>query len=194
MKKILYLKLVPMHLTDKTAGLKLHVISRGLLHTRPVDNSLIRSLGDQLVFLKKDYPDFRCWYHNMVIPGLMDRSRQIYVAEDAENGQLAGIMILKTAPEEKKICTLCVFDPYRKCGIGTHFIEIASEQLDTSSPFITVSSNHLHEFNDFFAKLSLRGQVDFSLLYSYENYYRDGIVEYSFNGLLTEHLKKAVNV
>lgn len=194
MKKIRYLKLVPMHLTDKTAGLELFVISPGLLHTRPVDNSLIQDLGDQLVFLKNDYPDFRHWYHNMVIPGLMDRSRQICVAEDPENGQLAGIMILKNTPEEKKISTLCVLDSYRRCGIGTRFIEIASEQLDTSSPFITVSSNHLHEFEDFFAKLSLRGQVNFSLFYSYEDYYQDGIVEYAFNGLLPERLKKAANV
>lgn len=194
MRKILYLKLVPMHLTDKNAGVKLHVMSRGLLHTRPVDNSLIQNLGDQLIFLKNDYPNFRYWYHNMVIPGLMNRSRQLCVAEDTENRQLAGIMILKNTPEEKKISTLCVLDPYRGCGIGTRFIEIASEQLDTSSPFITVSSNHLHEFEDFFSKLSLQGQVNFSLFNSYEDYYQDGIVEYAFNGLLPRRLKKAANV
>ena len=77
---------------------------RSLLH----DDKQIREVGEMLSFLRQDYPDFWRWYNNMILPGLTDGSRQVIVA-DADGNRLAGAMILKNTPSEKKICTLCVF-------------------------------------------------------------------------------------
>lgn len=124
----------------------------------------------------------------------MDGSRQIYLAVDAEEWRLAGILILKNSRNEKKICTLCVFYPYQGCGIGTRFVEISSACLGTSTPLITVSSNHVEEYIDFFKKLAPDAPAHFTLYYSYENYYQESVTEYAFNGALPCRLKLAANV
>ena len=88
---------------------------RPLLH----DGRQVRKVGEMLSFLRQDYPDFWHWYNNMIIPGLARGSRQIYIATDTNGNGLAGVMILKDTPAEKKICTLCVLDEYQGYGIGT---------------------------------------------------------------------------
>lgn len=173
---------------DKATDLKQHNL-RPVLH----DGKQALEVGEILSFLRQDYPDFWYWYNNMIRPGLADGSRQIYIADAADGSGLAGAMILKDTPAEKKICTLCVLDEYQGCGIGTQFAKLAAQRLGTSTPLITVSSRHLEEFEAFFAKLSPCGRIRFTLGRSYEGYYRNGLTEYAFNGVLPERLKKAVN-
>lgn len=163
---------------------------RPLLH----DGKRVQEVGEVLSFLRQDYPDFRRWYNNMILPGLTDGSRLIYTATDPDgSGQLAGAMILKDTPAEKKICTLCVLDEYKGHGIGTQFVKLAAQRLGTQTPLITVSSRHLEEFEAFFAQFSPCGRIHFTPGSSYEDYYRDGMTEYTFNGFLPLRLKKTVN-
>ena len=161
---------------------------RSLLH----DDKQIREVGEMLSFLRQDYPDFWRWYNNMILPGLTDGSRQVIVADDYGN-RLAVAMILKNTPSEKKICTLCVFDEYKGHKIGTQFVKLAARRLGTQTPLITVSSRHLKEFEAFFKRLPSRNQVHFVQAGSYEDYYRDGMTEYTFNGHLPAPLEKAAN-
>lgn len=174
--------------SSKAAGLKKYSL-HPLLH----DGKQIRQVGEILSFLRQDYPDFRYWYNNMVRPGLANGSRQVYIATGTDDNKMAGVMILKDTPAEKKICTLCVFDGYRGYGIGTQFVELAAQRLGTPTPLITVSSRHLEEFKAFFAQFSPYGRINFALGSSYEGYYRDGITEYAFNGFLPMRLKKTMN-
>jgi len=194
MRKICYLKLATANMVERMSSSKLYTMPTGLAHVYPVDSSSLCSIGERTAFLKSDYPDFYHWYHRKVCPGLIDRSREIFLAVDIEERHLAGILILKHSRTEKKICTLCVFAPYQRCGIGTRFVEISSECLETSTPLITVSSNHIKEYMDFFKKLSPAAPVHFTLYHSYENYYRNSVTEYAFNGTLPRRLKLAANV
>lgn len=57
---------------------------------------------------------------------------------------------------------------------------IAHQALQCTNPLITVSSIHINEF-EFLLKKN-----GFTLYKKYENYYKQGIVEYAFNGLLPE--------
>ena len=54
------------------------------------------------------------------------------------------------------------------------------QALQCTNPLITVSSIHINEF-EFLLKKN-----GFTLYKKYENYYKQGIVEYAFNGLLPE--------
>lgn len=157
------------------------------------DGKQVQEVGEMLSFLRQDYPDFWHWYNNKVRPRLKDGSRQIYIATDTDSNRLAGAMILKDTPIEKKICTLCVLDEYQRHGIGTQFVELAAQRLCTATPLITVSSRHLEEFGMFFEQFSSCNRIHFMLGGSYEGYYRDGMTEYTFNGILPAHLKKALN-
>ena len=173
---------------SKAAELKQYSL-RPLLH----DGKQVREVGEMLSFLRQDYPDFWYWYNNLVRPRLKDGSRQIYIATDTDSDRLAGVMILKNTLVEKKICTLCVLDEYQRRGIGTQFVELAVQRLYTPSPLITVSSRHLEDFEAFFERLSPCGLAHFTPDSSYEGYYRDGMTEYTFNGILPARLKKALN-
>ena len=82
--------------------------------------------------------------------------------------------------DEKKICTLRVAEHYRCQGIATKLLKIAHQALQCTNPLITVSSIHINEF-EFLLKKN-----GFTLYKKYENYYKQGIVEYAFNGLLPE--------
>lgn len=173
---------------SKAAELKQYSL-QPLLH----DGKQVQEVGEMLSFLRQDYPDFRYWYNNMVLPGLTYGSRQIYTATDRDSNRLAGAMILKDTPVEKKICTLCVLDEHQRHGIGTRFVELAAQRLCTMTPLITVSSRHLEEFGVFFEQFSSCNRIHFTLGGSYEGYYRDGMTEYTFNGILPTRLKKTMN-
>ena len=84
------------------------------------------------------------------------------------------------ADDEKKICTLRVAEHYRCQGIATKLLKIAHQALQCTNPLITVSSIHINEL-EFLLKKN-----GFTLYKKYENYYKQGIVEYAFNGLLPE--------
>ena len=150
-----------------------------------LDNNRIQTVRETLVFLKQEYPDFFAWFNAKVIPGLEDNSRQIYIARPMSSpNSVAGIMILKDEPDEKKISTLCVMEQYRSYGLGSKFINLAIETLHSLTPIITVSELHRNEFEPLLKKYS------FKHFKEYFAYYRDNVSEHSYNGYLTSSQKK----
>lgn len=141
------------------------------------DNTQLQYVGDFLCFLKQDYPNFRKWYRQTVIPGLATGKRQIYAAAPEKDTQaLAGLVILKDTPEQKKICTLYVDEPYRGMGLGDMLLDHAISQLGVSHPLITVSDRHQKAFTALFRRFGFR------LFNRYAGYYNHNIIEYSYNG------------
>lgn len=127
--------------------------------------------------LCSEYNNFRQWYYGTVAPGLASGKRLIYAVTDNET--IIAVLILKNA-DEKKICTLRVAENYRHQGIASMLLNLAFRELQCTNPLITVSSIHINEF-EFLLKKN-----GFTLYKKYENYYKQGIVEYAFNGLLPE--------
>lgn len=153
------------------------------------EDALKNKILENLIFMKKDYPEFYKWYKTKVLPELAGDCRQIYLATNTENGEIAGVLILKDCSFEKKICTLCVFEKYRYQGLGSRFVELAMNVLNTKTPMITVSENHKAEFENLFAKYGF----EFSM--EYPNYYKESVSEYSYNGFLdVEKMKKSYAV
>lgn len=139
----------------------------------------IKKIGEILAFLKKDYPDFFAWYNNKVVPGLNVEQRQIYIATPENRiDEIAGVIILKDDGFEKKICTLYVFEKYRRQGVGSMFIELAINILGTKLPMITVSDSNKEEFVD------LLDKYGFEYYQEYPSYYKNDISEHSYNGYL----------
>ena len=118
-----------------------------------------------------------CFQSFSVGTELASENRIIYTVLD--DGKIVAVLILKDS-DEKKICTLRVAEHYRCQGIATKLLKIAHQALQCTNPLITVSSIHINEF-EFLLKKN-----GFTLYKKYENYYKQGIVEYAFNGLLPE--------
>lgn len=141
------------------------------------DSQTITAIYEFLHDLDNEYSNFSKWYYSTVVPGLASENRIIYTVLD--DGKIVAVLILKDA-DEKKICTLRVAEHYRCQGIATKLLKIAHQALQCTNPLITVSSIHINEF-EFLLKKN-----GFTLYKKYENYYKQGIVEYAFNGLLPE--------
>lgn len=121
--------------------------------------------------LNKDYPDFRNWLHNKVFVENLLIDRFIIIKEI--NDEIVGISIMKLS--EKKICTFRIHSNYRGLGIGTELMEESIGVLGESFPHITISENMLDMFSGIFKKF------DFKLFDTYQDYYKIGVTEYSYN-------------
>lgn len=148
-----------------------------LIRIRPNDKKMINSVFRSVKDLEEEYPNFKNWYYQSVVPGLIDGTRNIFAV--VCNGEIVAIMILKNA-EEKKICTLRVSKNYRNLGICSKLLKIAFKELQTAMPIITVSDKHKYEFEN------VLNRNGFVLEKAYPDYYINGVVEYSYNGLLNE--------
>ena len=142
-----------------------------------VEEQAITAVYEFLSSLCGEYSDFIEWYYEKVVPGLASEERLIYAVMDNET--IAAVLILKNT-DEKKICTLRVAENYRNQGVATALLKIAFKELQCARPIITVSSYHIDEFK------SLLEKNGFVLYKEYMNYYKQGIVEYAFNGPLNE--------
>ena len=148
----------------------------------------VNSVLDQLAFLRNAYPDFVQWFQQKVIPGLKSGHRCIYIATPINDSKrIAGVLILKKETTEKKICTVCVFPQYQNQGLGTTLLRQSIQDLQTPHPLITISSLYLPEY------YSLLNKFNFSLWGKYQDYYRNGLVEYSYNGPI-EHINAGLVV
>ena len=90
-----------------------------------------------LIGLRRCYPEFGKWYDDKVIPNLKDNSRRVFLA--TQYGEFSGALILKKTEDEKKVCTLFINEQNRFHHIGSDFLRIASEELETYKLPITVS-------------------------------------------------------
>ena len=90
-------------------------------------------------FLKRlniEYPGFSRWYKGLFLENkeLWD-DREIIICE--KEYRIAGVSILKSTEEEKKICTLRVAAPFQRQGIGRKLMEMSFEWLQEDKPLIT---------------------------------------------------------
>ena len=125
--------------------------------------------------LKSDYPNFEDWFtkvkYDIYFGG------KILILRLNEKGEIVAIAILKLTKREKKICVFKVLEAYRGNGESSKFMEYILT-ITGSKPLITVSSNRLSEYQKLFNKFG------FELCKVYDNYYKEGLSEYCFNGFL----------
>jgi len=120
---------------------------------------------------KKYYPNFEKWYHEKVIPDLINFKRELII--ERRNKDIVGLSIIKL--EENKLCTLKIMDRFQNRGLGLKLFEKSFKQLNTDKPFLTVSEEKLPEFKKIF------DYYKFNLTSIHDSLYRDGKKEYFFN-------------
>lgn len=120
---------------------------------------------------KKFYPDFKNWYYSKVIPEVINNKREIILEQRAN--EIVGLSIVKF--DEKKLCTLKIFDEYKNRGYGLRLFEKSFERLETNKPFLTASEEKHQEFKRIFK------YYNFELTSVKENLYRKGKKEYFYN-------------
>lgn len=144
-------------------------------------------LYNYLQDLNDSYPDFKNWYYEKVVRDILDKNnrREIIVAlseldttELEEKHVITGIAILKKDIDEKKICTFRIHEDYRKLGIGKNLFEECFKYLETNKPVITISSNRKEMFDP------LIKYFKFELNQELKDYYKNGSIEYVYNGVL----------
>ena len=77
--------------------------------------------------------------------------------------------------EEKKLCTLKVFDEFQNKGYGLKLFEKSFDALNTDKPFLTVSEEKYLEFEKIFK------YFNFELTSVKKGLYRNNKLEYFFN-------------
>ncbi|MCX0405349.1 GNAT family N-acetyltransferase [Clostridium perfringens] len=154
------------------------------LITTDVGEKLQDRIYNNLKELENSYPDFAGWYYNTVIPEieLKDGKREIILAisevGEKKNFIITGIVILKKTNCEKKICTFRVHEEFRNRGIGTELFEQSFKYLDTREPVITISENNIDMFKSHIIQYKFK---EYQIL---DGYYKSGIKEYVYNGVL----------
>lgn len=137
-------------------------------------NTLIINIYKSLELLIDEYPDFKFWYFDKVTSETKFGNRTIIVKQ--QNLEIAAIAILKNDSSEKKISTFRVIEKYQNLGIGTILMEESMHILKTIHPKITVSELRIEQFNKILRKF------DFRLDSLNQDYYKQGVAEFSFNG------------
>ncbi|WP_162862514.1 hypothetical protein [Acetivibrio cellulolyticus] len=127
--------------------------------------------------LNIEYPGFAGWYYNKVIPNIT-KTNQKDILLFLVNETIAGVSIIKAEDEERKICTLMVNSNFRKNGIGMILFNKSFEILGTEKPVLTISENRITEFSKLFS------YYGFEMASVCNNYYKEGMSEYCFNGNL----------
>ncbi|AHG78679.1 Acetyltransferase, GNAT [Mannheimia varigena USDA-ARS-USMARC-1388] len=140
------------------------------------DNSIIQEKIQEFLPV---YPNISIWYEKVIREINEDSSRRemfIVLSNESNELSISGLMILKNHLDEKKICTLRVKDSHQGKGIGTKLFEYAFEYLNTKVPLITVPEESVDIFSRIFDKYGFK-QTE-----SRSNLYREGKVEYIYNG------------
>jgi len=129
------------------------------------------SLYNRLNSAKNYYPNFQNWYYNKVVPDILNNKRD-FIFEN-RNDKIVGLALIKY--EEKKLCTLKVFDEYQNRGYGLKLFENSFDKLETNKPFLTVSEEKYLEFKKVFE------YYGFELTSIQKDLYRSEKLEYFFN-------------
>ena len=137
------------------------------------------SIKKMLRCLNIEYPDFYGWYDRLFEEDReLHSSREIIICE--KEYHIAGVAILKSNEEEKKICTLRVLKPYQRQGIGRKLMELSFEWLEEDKPLITLHKSKQNQFAPLF------NYFGFTLEEKQWNYYNIFSTELSYNGVLAK--------
>lgn len=93
------------------------------------------------------YQDIISWWNNKVL-GELDKGDRVIIIL-LHNNEEAGLSILKTSREEKKICHIVINQEKRLLGLGTKLMEKSLEILGCKNPVITVNINNLSLISPF---------------------------------------------
>ena len=144
------------------------------------DEAQLRNIAQEvfsrIAHLESSYPNFRAWYSDKVVSGLVSGSRSLII--ELRDGKMAGVAILKDSIHEKKICTINVADEFKSKGLGYRLFEKSMRQLNTDKPLATVSEDRMPEFEKIFRHLNYEYSAEYSGLYLPRK------SEFSFNGML----------
>ena len=121
------------------------------------------------------YPNGAEWLSTKVFG---DDSNRLLLISQLPDGLVNGFSILKNEDSEKKVCTLFVSPAFRGNGLGNALLGRSLDLLECDKPLITVSDDLLLSF------IPLFSHYGFENAESYADRYRDGHIEYSFNGVL----------
>lgn len=145
--------------------------SKNYMNMLNIYNMYFSSIYNRLSSAEQFYPYFKNWYFEKVVPDILNNKRDLLF--ENRNDRVVGLSLVKY--EEKKLCTLKVFEEYQNKGFGLQLFEKSFEALDTSKPFLTVSEEKYLEFQKIFK------YYGFELTSVKEGLYRDTKLEYFFN-------------
>jgi len=134
-------------------------------------NTYFSSIYDRLSSAEQFYPYFKNWYFEKVVPEILNNKRDILF--EIRDNSVVGLSLVKF--EEKKLCTLKVFEEYQNKGFGLQLFEKSFEALETDKPFLTVSEEKYLEFKKIFK------YYNFELTDVKKGLYRHDKLEYFFN-------------
>ncbi len=140
----------------------------GLLN---IYNTYFNNIYSRLNSAEQYYPNFKNWYYDKVVPDILNNRRDFIF--ESRNDKIVGLSLIKY--EEKKLCTLKVFEEYQNKGYGLKLFEKSFEALDTDKPFLTVSEEKYIEFKKVFE------YYDFKITDVKQGLYRNDKLEYFFN-------------
>ena len=115
-----------------------------IIKLKETDYDKIQLTKKSLISLRTCYPKFSSWFDKKILPNI-NKSRNIFLAYDS-NG-FGGALITKN-DTEKKICTLFVREENRYNKLGSDFLRIASEELETYKMAITISDDIINTFTN----------------------------------------------
>jgi len=126
-----------------------------------------------LLPISDSYPNIEKWFQNIVVPGLGDGTRKLFIQRSA--GVIIALGIAKRTETEKKICTVRVAPSYVGKGIGVRIFKEAMQWLGTDMPHLTVSEDRLPDFERIFR------HFNYKLTSTSKGKYLPGKVEYLYN-------------
>lgn len=127
--------------------------------------------------LKNNYPSYKTWFFNSIIPNSIlapNREIVLIIFESSGTFEIAGLTILKN-DEEKKLCTIIVKEKFRKLGMATLIFKKSFLILGTDKPLLTVSEDGLDGL------MPLIKKFKFNITSVIENAYQPGKKEYIIN-------------
>lgn len=121
------------------------------------------------------YPNFKDWYWNKVVPGILTGEDKIIIAE--KRNDLVGISLIKdNFNSEKKLRAVRILPKYQNKGVGLYLIDKSLEMLNCDKPMVSVSEELFHDYSRMFVE-----RYNFELSHVYKGMYRKGKLEYTFN-------------
>ena len=136
-----------------------------------VEQVFFNSVYIRLNSAEQLYPNFHNWYYSKVLPDILLNKREFIF--EYRNDSIVGLSLVKY--DEKKLCTLKIFEESQNRGFGLKLFEKSFEKLGTNKPFLTVSEEKYEEFKKLF------NYYKFELTSVKSGLYRSGKLEYFFN-------------